>query len=144
MTTGILVSVKMKNRLYEDYLKDPMNEKLLTFKEYRNRLNKIKKSSERAYYVIEGNMKWAWIKVNETLGHKKEKNQLKMKNFSGKLLMIQKKLRKIYATISQRKVLSCATNQLKNQKFHQSPNLNLVMLLLNSFLKIVMKVKLMK
>ena len=91
MTTGILVSVKMKNRLYKDYLKDPTNEKLLTFKEYRNRLNKIKRYAERAYYEkefeqINGNMKRTWIKINESLGHKKEKDQIKMMNFSEKIV----------------------------------------------------------
>ena len=71
----------MKNRLYKDYLKDPTNEKLLTFKEYRNRLNKIKRYAERAYYQeefeqIKGNMKRTWIKIIESLGYKKEKDQI--------------------------------------------------------------------
>ena len=86
-------------------------------------------------------MKRTWIKINESLEHKKEKDQIKMMNFSEKLLMIQKKLRKIYASIFQRKVLSCAMKQLKDQKVHQPPKLNVVMLLLNSFLQIVMKMK---
>ena len=69
MTTDILVSVKMKNRVYTNYLKDPTNEKLLTFKEYRNQLNKIKRYAERAYYEkefeqINGNMKRTFRLIN--------------------------------------------------------------------------------
>ena len=74
-----LLSVKMKNRQYKDYLKEPTKEELLNFKEYRNRLYKIKRHAERDYYKeefeqIKGNMKRTWIKINETLGHKKEKD----------------------------------------------------------------------
>ena len=95
--TGILVSVKMKNRLYKDYLKDLTNEKLLTFKEYRNRLNKIKGDAERAYYKkefeqIRGNMKQTWIQINDTLGYKKEKDRIRMMNFSEKIVNDSKEI----------------------------------------------------
>ena len=76
MTTGILASIKMKNNLYKDYLKDPTDQKLQIFKEYQNRLNKTKRYAEKSYYEkefdqIKGNMKKTWRKINEVLGHKK-------------------------------------------------------------------------
>ena len=37
-------------------------------------------------------MKWTWIKINETLGHKKEKDHFKMINFSEKIVNNSKEI----------------------------------------------------
>ena len=86
-------------------------------------------------------MKRTWIKINESLGHKKEKDQIKMMNFSESIVNDPKEIEENLGKYFSEEGSKLCHEAVKRWKVHQSPNLNLVMLLLSSFLQIVMKMK---
>ncbi|XP_065575165.1 uncharacterized protein LOC136036768 [Artemia franciscana] len=50
MTRGLLVSVNNRKTLYKQYLNNPSEEKFHQFKEYRNKLNQLKRNAKEIYF----------------------------------------------------------------------------------------------
>ena len=62
MTKGILISRKVKNKLFKKFIKNPNNSNETIYKNYRNKFNKIKKAAKKIYYCekfndLKGNLK---------------------------------------------------------------------------------------
>ena len=75
ITNGILNSIKKRNRLYKNYLRDstPLN---LEEKKIRDKLTGIIRESRKMYYsdklrLVKGNLTTTWKIINELIGKKK-------------------------------------------------------------------------
>ncbi len=86
ITKGLLRSINKKNKLYKQYLKNPSENLLQTFKTYKNKLQMLIRKSKRKYYYskfesAKSNMKETWETINNVLGkQKKQILQDKFKN----------------------------------------------------------------
>ena len=72
ISSGILQSIKYKNKLYKMYLKNPTPDKLSHLRTYRNKLNHILRIFKKhhfsdKFYNCKYNMKRTWAVVNEVL-----------------------------------------------------------------------------
>ena len=85
ITTGILTSVKTKNRIYRKFLrtKNTTTKQQLHdhFKYYRNNLTNITKASKAIYYKNffednEGNLRKTWEGIREIISISKKRNRL--------------------------------------------------------------------
>jgi len=75
ITKGLLVSIKMKNKLYRKYLKKRSSYYYEEFKRYRNKLNHLIKLSKQSYYnnyfaSNRSNLKNTWKGIKEIIGLK--------------------------------------------------------------------------
>lgn len=78
MTTGILVSINVKNELYKSYIKERSTECLLRYRRYRNVLIDAIRKAKRLYYQkvltnCNSDGKETWKILNEITGRRKEK-----------------------------------------------------------------------
>ena len=69
MTQGLLVSVNNCKTLYKQYLNDPSEENFHQFKEYRNKLNQLKRNAKEIYFQksfknANGNPRKTWQIIN--------------------------------------------------------------------------------
>lgn len=77
ITSGMLVSIKRKNRLYKRYLKSPTQTTKETYTTYRNKLNHILRVAKRNYYAFSFNCtkhgsKKTWDNINTLLNRGKK------------------------------------------------------------------------
>jgi hypothetical protein len=75
LTTGLKNSIKKKNYMYYIFKKTPNDDNLLLYKQYRNKLNHLLRSSERQYYdnllkSNKHNMKKTWNVLKEIINKK--------------------------------------------------------------------------
>ena len=69
-----LVSIKQKNQLYVNYLKNRSNDNFIKFKKFRNILNSVKRKAQKLHFQNEfhenqGNMKNTWKTINKLVGN---------------------------------------------------------------------------
>ena len=79
ITTGFLVSLKAKNKLYKQFLKNPSITNEEKYKKYRNKFNNLKRIAKKRYYELQvdeakNNMKQTWNIINELIGKKSKQN----------------------------------------------------------------------
>ena len=77
ITNGILNSIKKRNRLYKNYLRDSTPFNLEKYKKFRNKLTCIIRESRKMYYsdklrLVKGNLTTTWKIINELIGKKKK------------------------------------------------------------------------
>ncbi|XP_065658504.1 uncharacterized protein LOC136083020 [Hydra vulgaris] len=73
MSNGLLKSSKRKQKLYDKYLKKKTYKNEMTYKNYKNIFEKIKRNSKKLYYAkllsqATGNTKKTWSVIKEILG----------------------------------------------------------------------------
>ena len=83
LTNGILVSSKTKNKMYCKYLKHPTQANLTQYKNYKNRLSSLIKTSEKIYYRnkfenASGNIKQTWDTINDILKRKRKSTKVQL------------------------------------------------------------------
>lgn len=81
ITTGILQSIKRKNKLYRKMLKNPNMDNSDKFRTYRNKLTHIIRISKTRYYSdkfnsCSGNSKRTWAIINDVLHNRKSKSSI--------------------------------------------------------------------
>ena len=79
ITKGILKSIKRRNEFYKTSLKDPSQANINKYKQYRNKLTSIIKTSKQMYFShkfehSKGNMSATWKNINDVLGRTKQIN----------------------------------------------------------------------
>ena len=79
ITKGFLVSLKAKNKLYKQFLKNPSITNEEKYKKYRNKFNNLKRIAKKRYYELQvdeakNNMKQTWNIINELIGKKSKQN----------------------------------------------------------------------
>ena len=72
ITSGILKSIKVKNKLYRRFLRNPSSENNTNYKKYRNKLNHVIRFSKKNYFNdkfnnCKNNAKGTWSIINELL-----------------------------------------------------------------------------
>ena len=77
-TNGILISSKMKNKLYKRSLKFPLPENIASYKKYKNILTNLTRASKSLYYkrsffLAKNNIKETWNIINSLLNRKSSK-----------------------------------------------------------------------
>ena len=77
ITRGILKSITTKNKLYKRYIQKPCEDRLNTFKKYRNKLNSLIRKSKKEYYYkkfesVKDNLQKTWKTINNIIGRKKK------------------------------------------------------------------------
>ena len=88
ITKAILVSIKQKNKLYVNYLKDHSDDSFIKFKRFRNILNSVKRNAQKLYFQNEfhenqGNMKNTWKTINKLLGKFHSKEEVRVMETTG-------------------------------------------------------------
>lgn len=78
ITTGMLTSIKRKNKLFKSYLTAPTDVNKATYKHYRNKLNHIIRFSKRLYFYDKfknnrNNISVTWNTINEVLNTNRKK-----------------------------------------------------------------------
>ena len=78
LTEGLKTSIKIKNKLYLKYKRSKLNEDLIIYKEYKRKLLKLLRISERQHFhnLLEenkNNVKKTWIVLKDIIGKKKSK-----------------------------------------------------------------------
>ena len=78
VTTGLLVSVRKKNRLYKKYRTNPTIYREWKYKEYKNKLNHLIRIAKRTYYdtkfeQAKTDLKTTWKLINEVINVRKKK-----------------------------------------------------------------------
>lgn len=78
LSSGLLKSIRTKNKLYNKYVKNPSPITHSVDKKYRNKLNRLLKSTKKEYYhrkftEATCNIKQTWKLINEVLNRKKSK-----------------------------------------------------------------------
>ena len=78
ITGAILKSVKRKNRLYKQKIKNPTEKNIRRYTEYRNRLNHLIRYSKKKYFKSlleksQGNLHATWNAINVILNKRKSK-----------------------------------------------------------------------
>ena len=81
ITKGIFNSIKVRNKLYKLYLKKPSEQSLNKYKQYRNRLTSIIKTSKKMHYSkelgkAEGDLNATWKVINNITNRNKQKAQI--------------------------------------------------------------------
>ena len=76
ITSAILKSIKRKNKLYKQKIKNPTEKNIRHYTEYRNRLNHLITYSKTKYYEnlpekSQGNLHGTWNAINEILNKRK-------------------------------------------------------------------------
>ena len=97
LTTGIIVSIKTKNKLYKKYLKSSTIENQHKYKVYKNKLDHILRIAEKKYYhqFLEdnkNNMFMTWKVINSIIGRNRKQKLHDTFNYGGNqisLLLIQ-------------------------------------------------------
>ena len=79
ITKGILKSIKKRNKFYKTSLKDPSQANINKYKQYRNKLTSIIKTSKQMYFSNKfehsrGNMSATWKNINDVLSRTKQIN----------------------------------------------------------------------
>ena len=79
ITKGILKSIKKRNEFYKTSLKDPSQANINKYKQYRNKLTSIIKTSKQMYFSHKfehsrGNMSATWKNINDVLDRTKQIN----------------------------------------------------------------------
>ena len=79
ITKGILRSIRKRNAFYKTSLKDPSQLNINKYKQYRNKLTSIIKTSKQMYFSRKfehsrGNMSATWKNINDVLGRTKQIN----------------------------------------------------------------------
>ena len=91
ITKAILVSIKQKNQLYVNYLKDRSDDNFIKFKKFRNILNSVKRKAQKLHFQNEfhenqGNMKNTWKTINKLLGNFHSREEVRaMETTEGRL-----------------------------------------------------------
>ena len=91
ITKAILVSIKQKNQLYVNYLKNRSNDNFIKFKKFRNILNSVKRKAQKLHFQNEfhenqGNMKNTWKTINKLLGNFHSREEVRaMETTEGRL-----------------------------------------------------------
>lgn len=75
ITKGLIKSSRKKNKLYKKYLSSGTEELKTKYKNYRNRLNKLKIILKKSYYeqkftILKGNIKQTWELINDIVQRK--------------------------------------------------------------------------
>ena len=81
VTTGILASRTVKNKLYKKFIKNPTDTSKKSYKVYRNKFNKIKRIAKKVYYSnklneLKGNLRLTWKLINEIINKNKSRSEL--------------------------------------------------------------------
>ena len=81
ITKGILISRKVKNKLYKKFIKNPNKTNETSYKRYRNKFNKIKKAGKKNYYCekfnnLKGNLKLSWKLIKEIINKNKCRSEI--------------------------------------------------------------------
>jgi hypothetical protein len=81
MTTGLLKSIKRKNKLYQKCLRNPCSVNATQYKNYKNKLNHSIRIAKRLYYErklehVKSNTKNTWKILNEVINKKKPTRKL--------------------------------------------------------------------
>ena len=81
VTTGILASRKVKNKLYKKFNKNPTDTSKKNYKVYRNKFNKIKRIAKKMYYSnklneLKRNLRLTWKLINEIINKNKSRSEL--------------------------------------------------------------------
>lgn len=81
MTTGLLKSIKRKNKLYHKFLRNPYSVNATQYKSYKNKLNHSIRIAKRMYYerkleYVKSNTKNTWKILNEVINKKKSTRKL--------------------------------------------------------------------
>ena len=80
ITTGILTSIKQKNKLYAKYLKTKNSIIFEEYKKYRNKVNHVKEAAKRNYFQTlfecSSNSSVTWKYVNQLLTKTKPKSSV--------------------------------------------------------------------
>jgi len=77
VTTGLIKSIKTKDKLYRTYLTKPSDENKQKYNKYRNHLNSLLRLAKKSYITSEletnkCNMKGTWRTLNSILGRNKQ------------------------------------------------------------------------
>lgn len=82
MTNGILNSIRHRDRISKEVLKDPFNLQLINYyKKYRNKLTNLIKTTKDIYYKskldeVSGNLKKTWQIINEITNYSKKTSEI--------------------------------------------------------------------
>ena len=81
ITSGILKSIKQKNKLLKKFLKTKYNFYYCRYKFYRDKINHLTRSEKRKYYdkFFKDNLdnsKKIWQQVNKIINRKKNKDEI--------------------------------------------------------------------
>ena len=81
ITKGIFNSLKIRNKLYKSYVNKPSEQSLVKYKQYRNRLTSIIKTSKKMYYSnelgkAEGDLNATWKVINNITKRNKQNTQI--------------------------------------------------------------------
>ena len=81
ITRGILRSIKTRNKLYKSYISKPSEHSLKKYKQYRNKLTDIIRTSKKAYYAqkignAEGDINATWKVINDLINKNKPQNKI--------------------------------------------------------------------
>ena len=91
ITKAILVSIKQKNQLYVNYLKDGSNVNFIKLKKVRNILNSVKRKAQKLHFQNkfhenQGDMKNTWKTINKLLGNFHSREEVRaMETTEGRL-----------------------------------------------------------
>ena len=89
LTDGLRKAIKHKNKLYKKTKKIPVTHIIVEYKQYKNKLNKLLKESERMYYQdmfenYRGNMKQTWNVIKRILNKNKKSITMNTIQHAGK------------------------------------------------------------
>ena len=81
ITRCILRSIKTRNKLYKSYISKPSEHSLKKYKQYRNKLTDIIRTSKKAFYSqkignAEGDINATWKVINDLINKNKPQNKI--------------------------------------------------------------------
>ena len=80
LTSGLKKSIKTKNKMYKDFLKEKSDVKLNDYKIYKTNLNRLLKQTERRHYhellkTYQNNSRKMWSVIKDVINKNKKANQ---------------------------------------------------------------------